>query len=154
MYKLIVRPFLFLFDPEKIHYVAFSLIRFLCKVPLGALIFRKIYQIEDKRLERKLFGITFKNPVGLAAGFDKNAVLFNELANFGFGFIEIHITAPAALTKTQRIPDDSGPSRAILAAEPRPEPQQTQRLLVLRRSVKNSVWQDPDAICAPIHRVE
>ena len=59
-----------------------------------ALIFRSIYKIEDKRLERKLFGITFKNPVGLAAGFDKNAVLFNELANFGFGFIEIGTVTP------------------------------------------------------------
>ncbi|MDA9008197.1 quinone-dependent dihydroorotate dehydrogenase [Flavobacteriaceae bacterium] len=94
MYKLFIRPFLFLFDPEKIHYITFSLIRFLCKVPLMALIFRSIYKIEDKRLERTLFGITFKNPVGLAAGFDKNAVLFNELANFGFGFIEIGTVTP------------------------------------------------------------
>ncbi|MDG1161206.1 MAG: quinone-dependent dihydroorotate dehydrogenase [Flavobacteriaceae bacterium] len=94
MYKLFIRPFLFLFDPEKIHYITFSLIRFFCKVPLMALIFRSIYKIEDKRLERKLFGITFKNPVGLAAGFDKNAVLFNELANFGFGFIEIGTVTP------------------------------------------------------------
>ena len=70
------------------------MIRFFCKVPLMALIFRSIYKIEDKRLERKLFGITFKNPVGLAAGFDKNAVLFNELANFGFGFIEIGTVTP------------------------------------------------------------
>jgi dihydroorotate dehydrogenase len=113
MYKLIVRPFLFLFDPEKIHYVAFSLIRFLCKVPLGALIFRKIYQIEDKRLERKLFGITFKNPVGLAAGFDKNAVLFNELANFGFGFIEIGTVTPIGQEgnpkkRLFRLKDDAG----------------------------------------------
>ncbi|MDB2658733.1 quinone-dependent dihydroorotate dehydrogenase [Flavobacteriaceae bacterium] len=94
MYKLFIRPFLFLFDPEKIHYITFSSIRFLCKVPLMALIFRSIYKIEDKRLERTLFGITFKNPVGLAAGFDKNAVLFNELANFGFGFIEIGTVTP------------------------------------------------------------
>ena len=113
MYKLIVRPFLFLFDPEKIHYVAFSLIRFLCKVPLGALIFRKIYQIEDKRLERKLFGITFKNPVGLAAGFDKNAVLYNELANFGFGFIEIGTVTPIGQEgnpkkRLFRLKDDAG----------------------------------------------
>ena len=94
MYKLFISPFLFLFDPEKIHYITFSLIRFLCKVPLMALIFRSIYKIEDKRLEKTLFGITFKNPVGLAAGFDKNAVLFNELANFGFGFIEIGTVTP------------------------------------------------------------
>ena len=94
MYKLFIRPFLFLFDPEKIHYFTFSLIRFLCKIPLMSLILREIYKIEDKRLERILFGIKFKNPVGLAAGFDKNAVLYNELANFGFGFIEIGTVTP------------------------------------------------------------
>ena len=94
MYKLFIRPFLFLFDPEKIHYFTFSLIRFLCKIPLMSLILREIYKIEDKRLERTLFGIKFKNPVGLAAGFDKNAVLYNELANFGFGFIEIGTVTP------------------------------------------------------------
>ena len=94
MYKLFIRRFLFLFDPEKIHYVTFSLIRFLCKVPFFSAIFRAMYLIEDKRLERNLFGITFKNPVGLAAGFDKNAVLYNELANFGFGFIEIGTVTP------------------------------------------------------------
>ena len=78
MYKLFIRRFLFLFDPEKIHYATFSLIRFFCKVPFFSAIFRAMYLIEDKRLERNLFGITFKNPVGLAAGFDKNAVLYND----------------------------------------------------------------------------
>ncbi|MDB4497328.1 quinone-dependent dihydroorotate dehydrogenase [Flavobacteriaceae bacterium] len=113
MYKLFIRPFLFLFDPEKIHYVTFSLIRFLCKVPLMAFVFRWIYKIEDKRLERTLFGITFKNPVGLAAGFDKNAVLFNELANFGFGFIEIGTVTPKGQEgnpkkRLFRLKDDQG----------------------------------------------
>ena len=113
MYKLFIRPFLFLFDPEKIHYVTFSLIRFLCKVPLVAFVFRWIYTIEDKRLERTLFGITFKNPVGLAAGFDKNAVLFNELANFGFGFIEIGTVTPKGQEgnpkkRLFRLKDDQG----------------------------------------------
>ncbi|MDC1168028.1 quinone-dependent dihydroorotate dehydrogenase [Flavobacteriaceae bacterium] len=113
MYKLFIRPFLFLFDPEKIHYVTFSLIRFLCKVPLMDFVFRWIYKIEDKRLERTLFGITFKNPVGLAAGFDKNAVLFNELANFGFGFIEIGTVTPKGQEgnpkkRLFRLKDDQG----------------------------------------------
>lgn len=94
MYKLLIRPILFLFDPEKVHYFTFSLIRILCKIPFLASIFRGLYQVNDKRLERTLFGITFKNPVGLAAGFDKNAVLYNELANFGFGFIEIGTVTP------------------------------------------------------------
>ena len=113
MYKLFIRRFLFLFDPEKIHYFTFSLIRFLCKVPFFSAIFRAMYLIEDKRLERNLFGITFKNPVGLAAGFDKNAVLFNELANFGFGFIEIGTVTPKGQEgnpkkRLFRLKDDQG----------------------------------------------
>jgi len=113
MYKLFIRRFLFLFDPEKIHYATFSLIRFCCKVPLFSAIFRAIYLIEDKRLERNLFGITFKNPVGLASGFDKNAVLYNELANFGFGFIEIGTVTPIGQEgnpkkRLFRLKDDQG----------------------------------------------
>ena len=94
MYKLLIRPILFLFDPEKVHYFTFSLIRILCKIPYLASVFRSLYQVKNKKLERKLFGLTFINPVGLAAGFDKNAVLYNELANFGFGFIEIGTVTP------------------------------------------------------------
>lgn len=96
MYKTIIRPILFLFDPEKVHYFTFFLIRFLCKIPFVAAIFRKVYQVQNKKLERNLFGLKFQNPVGLAAGFDKNAVLYNELANFGFGFIEIGTVTPKA----------------------------------------------------------
>jgi dihydroorotate dehydrogenase len=94
VYKLLIRPILFLFDPEKVHYFTFSLIRILCKIPYVASVFRSLYQVKNKKLERKLFGLTFINPVGLAAGFDKNAVLYNELANFGFGFIEIGTVTP------------------------------------------------------------
>jgi dihydroorotate dehydrogenase len=94
VYKLLIRPILFLFDPEKVHYFTFSLIRILCKIPYVASLFRSLYQVKNKKLERKLFGLTFINPVGLAAGFDKNAVLYNELANFGFGFIEIGTVTP------------------------------------------------------------
>lgn len=96
MYKNIIRPFLFLFDPEKVHYFTFSLIAFVSKIPFVPNLFRSFYKLNDVRLERKLFGLTFKNPVGLAAGFDKNAVLYNELANFGFGFIEIGTVTPKA----------------------------------------------------------
>ncbi|MFD0989511.1 quinone-dependent dihydroorotate dehydrogenase [Mariniflexile jejuense] len=96
MYKLLLRPLFFLFDPEKIHYFTFSLIKTTSRIPGFESLFRSLYVVEDKRLERNLFGITFKNPVGLAAGFDKNAVLYNELANFGFGFIEIGTVTPKA----------------------------------------------------------
>lgn len=96
MYKLLIRPLFFLFDPEVIHHFTFSVIRFLSKIPGFPWLMRRFYQIEDKRLERNLFGLTFKNPIGLAAGFDKNAVLYNELGNFGFGFIEIGTVTPIA----------------------------------------------------------
>ena len=113
MYKLIIRPILFLFDPEKVHYFTFSLIKFLCKIPFVASIFRSLYQVKNKKLERKLFGLTFINPVGLAAGFDKNAVLYNELANFGFGFIEIGTVTPKGQLgnpkkRLFRLKDDQG----------------------------------------------
>ncbi|CAA0153088.1 Dihydroorotate dehydrogenase (quinone) [Tenacibaculum maritimum] len=94
MYKLIIRPLFFLFDPEKIHYFTFSLVKFISKIPLVPLLLRNLYRINDKRLTKELFGLTFKNPVGLAAGFDKNALLYNELANFGFGFVEIGTVTP------------------------------------------------------------
>ncbi|GAA4107207.1 quinone-dependent dihydroorotate dehydrogenase [Aquimarina addita] len=70
------------------------MIKIVSKIPFISSIFRSLYQVNDKRLEREVFGLKFKNPVGLAAGFDKNAVLYNELANFGFGFIEIGTVTP------------------------------------------------------------
>ncbi len=94
MYKLIIRPILFFFDPEKVHYFTFALLRFLSKIPGFTLLFRSLYLVKDKRLETEVFGIKFPNPVGLAAGFDKDAKLFNELSNFGFGFIEIGTLTP------------------------------------------------------------
>ena len=113
MYKLLLRPIFFLFDPEKVHYFTFSLIRITSKIPGFSSIIRSLYQLNDPRLERNLFGLKFKNPVGLAAGFDKNAVLFNELANFGFGFIEIGTVTPKGQEgnpkkRLFRLKDDQG----------------------------------------------
>ena len=93
MYKTLLRPFFFAIDPEKIHYVTFSLIRVLSSLGLGVL-FRSMYQIKNPSLERDVFGLKFPNPVGLAAGFDKDAKLYKELSNFGFGFIEIGTVTP------------------------------------------------------------
>jgi dihydroorotate dehydrogenase len=94
MYKLFIRPLLFCFDPEKVHYFTFSIIRFLNKVPGFSFLFQAIYEVNDSKLEREVFGLKFKNPVGLAAGFDKDAILYKELSNFGFGFIEIGTLTP------------------------------------------------------------
>jgi len=96
MYTSLIRPILFWFDPEKVHHFTFSLIRFICKLPFVPSIIRSMYLVEDSKLQRDLFGLSFKNPVGLAAGFDKNAVLYDELSNFGFGFIEIGTVTPKA----------------------------------------------------------
>lgn len=105
MYKLLIRPILFWFDPEEVHYFTFALIRFLSKIPGFAAICNAMYSVNDKRLEREVFGLKFKNPVGLAAGFDKDAKLYKELANFGFGFIEIGTVTPK--------PQDGNPKKRL-----------------------------------------
>jgi dihydroorotate dehydrogenase len=94
MYKQIIRPIFFCFDPEKVHYFTFSLIRNLSKIPGIPSLFRALYVVDDKRLETEVFGLKFKNPVGLAAGMDKDASLYSELSNLGFGFIEIGTITP------------------------------------------------------------
>lgn len=94
MYKLLIRPILFRFDPEEVHYFTFSFVRFISKIPGVSSIIKAIYKENDPRLEREVFGIKFSNPVGLAAGFDKDAKLYKELSDFGFGFIEIGTVTP------------------------------------------------------------
>ena len=94
MYKLLVRPILFWFDPEKVHYFSFSFIKFICRFPFIPNLLKSVYEVKDGRLEREVFGLKFKNPVGLAAGFDKDAKCYQELSNFGFGFIEIGTLTP------------------------------------------------------------
>ena len=94
MYHSIIKPILFFFDPEKIHHFSFAMIRWSSKIPGISFLIRKLYNVEHPKLERTVFGLTFKNPVGLAAGFDKDAKLYKELSNFGFGFIEIGTLTP------------------------------------------------------------
>ena len=94
MYKSVVRPLLFKADPEKVHHFTFDALRKLFKVPgMDAFVKRK-FEVRDPLLEREVFGLKFRNPVGLAAGFDKDAKLYQELSNFGFGFIEIGTLTP------------------------------------------------------------
>lgn len=104
MYKQLIRPILFQFDPEGVHHFTFRAIRFLSSIGFAG-IFRTIYSVNDPRLERELFGLKFKNPVGLAAGFDKDAKLYNELSDFGFGFIEIGTLTPK--------PQDGNPKKRL-----------------------------------------
>lgn len=93
MYPLVKRIF-FLFDPEKVHYFTFSLLKIYFKIPGVKFLWKKIHQVNSPILETEVAGIKFSNPVGLAAGFDKNALMINELAACGFGFIEIGTVTP------------------------------------------------------------
>ena len=93
MYSLI-RRILFLFDAELIHEFSVKAIKLLNLLPFSKQILRYFFLTNSKVLERNLFGLNFKNPVGLAAGFDKNAECYNEFSNFGFGFIEIGTVTP------------------------------------------------------------
>jgi dihydroorotate dehydrogenase len=95
MYQLF-RSILFRFDAEKVHYFVVGLLKLMVKFPPSRWIFRSIYHLEDPALEREFIGLKFPNPVGLAAGFDKNAKFFDEMESCGFGFIEIGTVTPLA----------------------------------------------------------
>ncbi|WP_430909051.1 quinone-dependent dihydroorotate dehydrogenase [Maribacter sp. 2-571] len=109
MYKFVLRPFLFMLDPERVHHLSFWMIKLLSKLGFSGL-FRSLYTIKDERLQREVFGIRFDNPVGLAAGFDKDAKLYNELSDFGFGFIEIGTLTPK--------PQEGNPKKRLFRLKP------------------------------------
>ncbi len=94
VYKTFIKPLLFLLKPERAHHLSFNLLRITLAVPGMKVFFARQFVVADPKLEREVFGIKFPNPVGLAAGFDKDAVLFNQLQSVGFGFIEIGTVTP------------------------------------------------------------
>lgn len=94
MYKLFIKPLLFLFNPEKAHHITFSLLKFFLSIPFAKGITSSLSTIKSNKLVRNVAGLTFPNPVGLAAGLDKNALLVDELACLGFGSIEIGTVTP------------------------------------------------------------
>ncbi|SDP97804.1 dihydroorotate oxidase A [Mucilaginibacter sp. OK268] len=111
MYFLL-KPILFQFDPEKVHYFVTRNLKRFNRFPGGAALSRAIWDVNNPRLEKEVFGLRFKNPVGLAAGFDKNAELIGEMANIGFGFVEIGTVTPLPQpgnpkTRMFRLPSDS-----------------------------------------------
>ncbi|UTW66753.1 quinone-dependent dihydroorotate dehydrogenase [bacterium SCSIO 12643] len=113
MYKSIIRPILFQFNPEKAHHMVMGIVKVKLAIPGVKSIFNAMFKSTDKRLERTVFGIKFPNPVGLAAGFDKNADYYKQLAHLGFGFIEIGTVTPVAQPgnpkpRMFRLPEDSG----------------------------------------------
>ena len=95
MYKLI-RPLLFCFSPEYIHTIIIGMLKMMHYVPFDDRIVRLVFNYRNPKLEREVFGIKFRNPVGLAAGFDKNGDSYNLISNFGFGFVEIGSITPKA----------------------------------------------------------
>jgi len=113
MYKSIIRPFLFLLQPESIHALIVIILKIGFKIPGIAFLVKKVYLIKDERLKTNFLGLEFDNPVGFAAGFDKNAEVYNQFSNFGFSFIEIGTVTPLAQPgnpkpRSFRIPKDSG----------------------------------------------
>ena len=94
-----------MFDAEKVHHFSFASIRLIHKIPFVRALIRRLYTVNDSKLERHVFGIRFPNPIGLAAGFDKDAKLYKELSNFGFGFIEIGTLTPK--------PQDGNPKKRL-----------------------------------------
>ena len=88
----VLRPFLFSLDPEAAHDLAIKSLKF---NPLP----KKMFEVEDEQmLEMELFGIHFPNPIGLAAGFDKSAEVYNSLLRLGFGYVEVGTVTPLKQT--------------------------------------------------------
>ena len=94
MYKAFVKPALFNLDAERAHHLVFDNLRRAARLPGAKALLRGLYDFQDPSLAREVFGLKFPNPVGLAAGFDKNAALTDELATLGFGFVEIGTVTP------------------------------------------------------------
>jgi dihydroorotate dehydrogenase len=111
VYKSLIKPLLFLRNPEKAHHTTFNLINLTFNLPIVDSIVKATFELNDPKLEREVFGLKFKNPVGLAAGLDKDAKLIDELAMLGFGFIEIGTLTPKPqegnpLPRLFRLPQD------------------------------------------------
>jgi dihydroorotate dehydrogenase len=94
MYKQIIRPVLFRIDPEKVHHLIVAAVKIGFAIPGLSSLISKIFTVKDPSLKRNVFGLEFDNPVGLAAGFDKNASFYNQFASFGFSFIEVGTVTP------------------------------------------------------------
>ena len=93
MYKFLLQ-LLFLLDAESAHHFSLNIMRIIIKIPGVKTLLRSLFLVNDKRLERQLFGLRFRNPVGLAAGFDKNAKYINVMEVLGFGYVEIGTVTP------------------------------------------------------------
>lgn len=94
MYKSLIRPVLFRFNAETAHNLTFAMLSVLRSIPFARKTVRALFRTDESGLEKELFGLRFRNPVGLAGGLDKNGEHYNELSDFGFSFIEIGSLTP------------------------------------------------------------
>ena len=94
MYKRLIRPLLFLIPPETVHHLIVGIIKFGSRFLALNPFLKATFSYHNPVLEREVMGLKFKNPVGLAAGFDKNADFYSEFAAFGFSHIEIGTVTP------------------------------------------------------------
>ena len=94
MYRKLIKPILFAMNIERAHSTVLFLLRMIGKIPGGRALLRAMYRTEHPSLEREVFGLRFPNPIGLAAGFDRNGEAFRELSALGFGFVEIGTVTP------------------------------------------------------------
>jgi len=113
MYRRFIKPLLFLLEPETIHKLLIRILKVAFAVPGIRSMIHRAYHISDPVLETDFLGMKFSNPVGLAAGFDKNAEVYREFHTFGFSFIEIGTVTPLGQAgnpkpRSFRIPEDSG----------------------------------------------
>lgn len=93
-YRFLIRPVLFLFPPESVHHFVMGMLRLMQSIPGLSAIISVFFSIRNKSLEKEIAGIKFPNPVGLAAGLDKDAMAFEALGALGFGFVEIGTVTP------------------------------------------------------------
>lgn len=94
LYTNLLKPLLFRLAPEQAHHLTVKLLEASLLFPGAAAIMRSQYRLKDDRLRRQCFGLDFPNPVGLAAGFDKDGRYFHAMSNLGFGFVEIGTVTP------------------------------------------------------------
>ena len=112
VYKSIIKPILFLFPPEKAHHITISILKWCFFVPGVPALLKALFTYKNERLHKPVLGLNFKNPIGLAAGFDKDAKNIDEFSAFGFGFIEVGTLTPKAQTGNKqprlfRLPADN-----------------------------------------------
>ncbi len=113
MYKIIFKPLLFLASPETAHHIISWVLNVILKIPGMPALLTKLYRYEHPSLQKEVFGLKFPNPVGLAAGYDKDANLIDAMSALGFGFVEIGTVTPKPQEgnpkpRLFRLPADTG----------------------------------------------